>query len=314
MLRENGQLYRPVNISNGLRTLEIGNRAVEIHQTPDFPVEDPWSTHTRSVLQKLHEGDELRGNIFEAGVGDGRNLFAVDIHERGRGIPEVTGVDIDGWRLDLAKRNLAEARVSSERVVFHQGDVVDLLHRRTSGEPISGTGIACLPQAPMAETSNYADGFDPAQASLQGVKGLEIRGRSVDQYGLTLNAAFLEALRGRVARSNFTLLLTLSDRVPQDVREELFEKTGWRSVREFPTEKPVQQDPDTGVSYVAPYDDGNRFFEMTEGGMFVPISAREAEEKRIVSVQNGGRDTLNVHHHITVAQLVPDATKVYAKR
>lgn len=278
-------------------------------ETRDFPLTDPWSVHTRSVISRVRAERGFKGNFLEAGVGDGRNIATAGVLAQHN---EVTGIDIDEWRLELAKENLLKSGINGSKLNLIQGDAVGYLHK--SKDEIRGWGIACLPQAPGVETVNHADGFDADLPSLKRVKGLELDGLPVDSVGLTLNAAFLDALRPRVNSENFNLLLTLSDRIPLSLRRELFAKTGWEVIEKFGTKEPVQQDPDTGISYVAKIDDGSRFYQKLSKGVYSPISATEAETRRKESLQNGGRDNLNVHHHLDVFLVKPSAIQVYVNK
>lgn len=293
-------------------TLTVGRTTFpDWRETADFPIDDPWSRHTRGAITVVRAMGGFRGDYTEAGIGDVRNAVAAGAHEQAMRGSTITGIDVDGWRLDVARKNLANVGVPAANVQLHEGDVVGFLQDLPQGERIQGWGVACLPQAPGFETENHADGFDADLPSLTGVRNLELSGTPVDDFGLTLNAGFLDALRSHVAPSEFDLMLTLSDRVPEPIRHELFTATGWELVDQYPTERPVQQDPDTGVTYVFPIDDGRRFFEATETHGYVPISAEEAEERRRKSAANGGRESLNVHHHLSVSHLRPKPVEVY---
>jgi len=299
----------PKEAELGNRTrLEIGESSIPWVETADFPITDPWSVHTRNVIRRVRSTGGFAGDFFEAGIGDARNVVLTGAHKHGRNI---TGVDLDGWRVNLAEQNLARVGIPQERLRLHQADVVAFLQDTRGEKTINGWGIACLPQAPGVETHNHADGIDSTLPSLAHVKDLKVSGHKADEVGLTLNAAFLDSLRVRVQKDKFNLLLTMSDRVPPNIKKDLFEKTGWEIVEEHRTEKPVQQDPDTGVAFVQNFDDGRRFFQKTETGFYLPISAKTAEARRAESEQNGGRDALNVHHHISVYHLRPGSTKIY---
>lgn len=282
--------------------LEVEGKRFPWIETSDFRTQDPWSVHMRQVLATIQAQGCLRGNFFEAGMGDGRNIIASGVHKNSE---MITGIDLDFWRLNMARHNLENLGLSSERLDFHQGDVVGFLQGLPDGYKITGWGVACLPQAPGLEAPSHADGFDSKLASLDGVRNMVLHGQCVDRVGLTLNAAFLQSLRKRVQKNEFNLAIIFSDRIPSKIREELFKRTGWEIVQEYPTEKPVQQDPDTGVSYVEIFDDGKRFFEKTETGLYKHISAVLAEKRRVASENDGGRDSLNVYHHLSVYNLEP---------
>jgi hypothetical protein len=287
------------------RALVVGDAKYSWRETTDFPLADPWSEHTRNVIELIgHEGG-FRGNLFEAGVGDGRNIVTARAHEylrTNRG--SVIGVDLDSRRLALARQNVLPLLPEGQLQLYH-GDVVQFLHQLPADERLTGWGIACLPQAPLQETVNCADGFDSHLASLQEVLPMRLDGGTVDSYGLTLNAAFLKALSEKVDKKDFTLLLTISGRVPSTVRKELYDKTGWSFQDEYPRREPVQQDPDTGIAYVRSFDRGISFTERTMNGRYHPITALEAEKRRVASIQNRGRESLNVYHDLYVARLVP---------
>ena len=291
------------------------NTIIEFHgqptrwiETSDFPVDDPWSQHTRRVISGIRAQGGFRSDLFEAGVGDGRNIITAGAHLDGR---KIVGVDLDGWRLDIARENFTNLKVPDERITLHEEDAVSFIKDLPDSQNLRGWAVACLPQAPGSETDNHADGFDPSLESLKNVRGLQLLGHDVDQVGLTLNAAFLKVLRGRVLSDSLNLLLTISDRVPPGIKRDLFEKTGWEVVGMYRTANPIQQDPDTGITFVENFDDGKRFFERNGGGVFESISAREAEKRRSASEQNGGRYSLNVYHHLSVYHLQPAPTKIY---
>lgn len=292
--------------------LPHGHGRVPWVEAADFPITDPWTTHTRHVLGIIQRQGGFQGDFLEAGIGDGRNVVAAGVH---RSDAKIRGIDIDGWRGELAGHNLRTTLgIPDSRLDLQIGDVVSYLNG-LSGERLTGWGVACLPQAPGIETSNDADGYDANMPSLGKVKEtMKLKGHPVDEVGWTLNAAFLQALRRRVDPRDFNLTLTLSHRVPPEFREELFAQTGWKMVKEYPTDTPIQQDPDTGIHYVNAFDDGQRFSERNPDGTYTFISATEAERRRVLSANNGGRDSLNVYHGLSVIHLQPDDIQVYATR
>lgn len=278
--------------------LEFNGRSFDWSETKDFPINDPWSFHTRGVIQKLSKRGVFQGDFFEAGVGDGRNVVAAGMEKNEF---KITGVDLDPWRLELAKKNLKKVGINESRLDLRQGDVISILDEMPSNEKIKGWGIACLPQAPWIETINHADGYD-GLTSLQDARKLMLKDHKVDDVGLTLNAAFLNSLRQK-ADVDFNLLLTLSDRVPEEIKRELFLKTGWRVNEEYRTKEPIQQDPDTGVAFAKSFDDGKCFLEK-DNDSYKYISAIEAERRRKACLNSGfGRDSLNVYHYLTVYHL-----------
>ncbi|GEM_PF-2534194 len=297
----------PILTGGNSTQLEVGPERFPWVETYDFPTQDPWSLHTRSVLAAIRAKGGFHGDFFEAGVGDGRNIPAAGVHENGA---IIRGVDLDPWRLNIASHNLDTLGIPPSRLDLQAGDVVTYL-RDLQGERLTGWGVACLPQAPGFETHNDADGYDSELVSLASVRDMKLAGHAVDEVGLTLIAAFLKILSRRVDKSDFNLILTLSDRIPPGIREALFSQTGWEAVREYRTETPIQQDPDTGVSYVHTFDDGQRFHERTASGEYASIFAGEAEQRRVASELDGGRASLNVYHHLSVYHLRPGETLVY---
>lgn len=288
------------------RPCAVAGREIAFEETADFPREDPWSELTREVIEGLKRDGRFDGqNFFEAGLGDGRNaLLALDIAGEG-GASRLTGIELDDWRLAAAARNLTVAGVDPDRLNLHQADVVEWL--QADGHAIRGWSLACLPQAPRIATENDADGYQEFH-SLDPFHGMTLEGRSVDTYGLTLNAAYLTALRRRAEPGDLNALLTLSDRVPPTVLNQLFANTGWEIAEIYPSEEPVQQDPDTGIGWIASFDDGERFHEKDGDGQFAPIPVQVAEARRrssLVTYGEEARDQLNVYHGLAVYHLQP---------
>ncbi len=208
-----------------------------------------------SSVQTLQKEGEFKGNltIIEAGVGDGRNLLqAIGISQEGGSIDKewtgrLIGIDIDPRRALLARANF-ESVGAGARAYTLEGDAVRKiqdfaeLSRPGSTEKLQGVAFACLPQSPLdTETHSSADGFSPDLPSLARVKNITIDGRSVADYGLTLNAAWLLELRDSVEPSGFKLLIVVSDRVPRGVVSQLFAETGWEEIRHFVTPEPTRQ-------------------------------------------------------------------------
>lgn len=274
-----------------LTTLEAGGRVVPHLETPDFPVEDPWSVFFRSTIARLrNEGAFIGKEVNEGGIGDGRNIL-----EAGHGIAGVLGLDIEYWRVGVASVNLSPKGLALPNTELWRADAVDFLQEsKRVGRTIKDWMVLCLPQSP--EGLNYADRYD-VKPNLK-----DYRGEWGDS-GLTLNAAVLDNLR-QVADANLRTLIILSDRVPDAIRNEMFRQTGWVIERQIRTQRPIQQDPDTGISWVAKIDDGNRFHEKDEKGFYRPILATEAERRRFESfTSGGGRKDLNVYHDLTVYQV-----------
>lgn len=259
-------------------------------ETPDFPKSDPWSRQLRKVIEGFRRSNSFKGEMLtELGIGDGRN-----IREAGSGLLRVVGVDIEEWRVQTAAVNLITGSHPIDAPVdLYVGDAVDFL--RGQKEDMSGWVLMCLPQSP--EGINSADRYD-------GLGSLDSYRRDWEYSGLTLNAAALDSLRA-VSDANLRALVILSDRVPDEIKSDLFFKTGWQIENKFSTAEPVQQDPDTGISWVSKIDDGRRFYEKSHAD-FRPISAVEAEARRQESLASGkGREKLNVYHGLTVYNIKP---------
>lgn len=270
--------------------LQVEGRNVPHIQTSDFPVSDPWSKFLRANIEDLRRRGFFRGKeINEGGSGDGRNLFAA-----GGDVARITGIDIDRWRVGVSVANIETngRRVDSELWV---GDVTAFFKEcRREGRVIKDRMIFCLPQSPQG--LNHADSY-------AGEEGLGDYEAEWGRLGLTLNAAALDTLR-LVAHRDLRTLIIFSGRIPDEVLNSLFNRTGWEVERKATTKEPIQQDPDTGISYVIPVDDGRRFFEKNPDGRYLYISALEAEKRRDESFRSGlGRRALNVYHDLTVFQL-----------
>ena len=289
-----------IPVGGSLPVLELKNgEYAPWEEAIDFKLIDRWSRHFRESLRRIRKKGGFRGDFFEAGIGDGRNVLAAGVHE---GDGKIRGVELEGWRLYLTRHNLGTTlEIPESRLELHEGDVVEYLDN-LQGERLTGWGVACLPQAPGIETSNTADGYNPDMLSLQNVRDMKLNGHPIDELGLTLNAAFLKALRQKVDANDFNLALTLSGRVPRTLHEELFTQTGWKIVEAYPTEEPIQQDPDTGVDYVKAFDDGRRFYAMNSDDSYREIPAVEAERRRIAG--------LDVYHHLLVYHVRPAAQEV----
>lgn len=278
----------------GNNPIKVNGRVFPHLETLDFPQPDPWSITMRRALAQLREEGAFKGQpVAEFGIGDGRN-----IRELGEGISEVLGVEIERWRLQVAGVNLVAgpARLGIP-VELWRADAVEFLQNFrtiTGRDRISGWVIMCLPQSP--EGLNTADKYD-------GSVTLNPYRNEWDKYGLTLNAATLGSLR-EVADSSLRVVIILSDRVTPEMRARMISQTGWQVERQFQTPQPIQQDPDTGTRWVSKVDDGQRFYESVASGQYSPISAIEAERRRLASLASGrGREGLNVYHHLSVYQL-----------
>lgn len=290
-------------------TLKIGSENLNIRSTGDFPPSNFWSTTKGAVIDIRRDRGDFNGRSGrEDGFGDARNLFRAGVHhEVNRNGVHFTGLDLDGWRAALGFWNLKAANVPEDRLTILVGGAVNDLLARGSDGAIQGWNLACLPQAPEYETDNHADGIDSAKDNLEGANNLVLGPFSVEQYGLTLNAAYLRALREAVKEDGTDVQVTLSGRVPASVRSRLFSETGWRVEEIWRTREQGLQDWDTGVSHVDLFSrdlnplDGEGFFERTPGGLFRAITPTVAEERRV----RDGQD-LNVHHHVFEYLAVPE--------
>lgn len=274
----------------GVTTLDLGDRLLPHLETVDFPVSDPWSRHLRGVIVSLRTQDAFRGqNVTEFGIGDGRNIRAAGP------VRHALGVDIERWRVEVGAINL-KAKRHPDHFELWTADAVEYLQvLQQEGRGLQGWVIMCLPQSP--EGVNTADSYDHASS-------LDSYRRDWERSGLTLNAAVLTNLK-EVADRDLRALIILSDRVPDEIRMELFAKTGWEAESFYTTKEPIQQDPDTGIHWVAAIDDGKRFFERVNNH-FESISAVEAETRRKQSLASGlGRQDLNAYHGLTVYRIKP---------
>ena len=235
--------------------INVDGQEVKFGETIDFSKDDPWSKLMISSVETLQKEGLFKGNItiLEAGVGDGRNLLqAVGISQSGGSIDKewtgrLIGIDIDPRRVVLARSNFESAGLGPRSFTL-EGDAVRKIQdyaelmRPGAKEKVKGVALACLPQSPLdAETHSSADGFSPDLPSLARVKDIDLDGRPVAAYGLTLNAAWLLELRDCVEPGDFKLLIVVSDRVPRRVVSELFAKTGWAELRRFVTPEPTRQ-------------------------------------------------------------------------
>lgn len=275
--------------------MEVEGVRIPHLETLDFPRSDPWSKLMMRAILNRRESGVFRGKeITELGVGDGRNLRAVGV-----GISGAVGVDIEKWRLRVAGVNLVTgAHPLAVETEFWLGDAVAFLkrYREAGKQTVSGWVLACLPQSPVG--LNFADKYD-------GSLLLDPYRTDWEKSGLTLNAAVLDNLRP-LADNDLRTLIILSDRVPEETKVELFARTGWEVEQEVRVGEPIQQDPDTGIGWVTQIDDGRRFYEEVGQGTYHPISAIEAERRRLESMESGlGRKDLNVYHGLTVYQLQP---------
>lgn len=273
-------------------TLNVKGRVVPHLETKDFPISDPWSVYLREILGKTRDQGVFTGQpVTEFGIGDGRNVRVLGLHPT-----SVLGVDVENWRVGVAGANLTtDPDFSKTPLELWSADAVDFLQEsKKAGNRINGWVVMCLPQSP--DGLNTADKYDRSPL-------LNDYRRDWEAAGLTLNAAVLDNLRS-VVDPNLRALIILSDRVPKEIREELFIRTGWQVEQRYVTEFPIQQDPDTGIGWVAKIDDGQGFYEAVSPDQYFPISAIEAETRRLKSFYSGlGRFDLNVYHHLNVYQV-----------
>lgn len=288
------------NLSDRVSPVFIETRSgrVKILETNDFPTTDPWSEFFRETLKNLTEEGFFEGEeVVEFGIGDGRNELVIG------NVGKIIGIDIDSWRLKVASENLKRCKITKNipTDLYHQHAAAFLEWHIISNKKLGGRGIMCLPQSPYgvnhADTYSNNDNNDVAQL-------LTLYEKTWGEYGLTLNAAVLDKLR-HVVNSDFRQVVILSDRITDEIKNQLFAETGWEVERNFKTIEPIQQDPDTPIGWVTEIDDEKRFFEKIENG-FIPITAVIAEKRREES--KGKRNNLNVYHDLSIYVLKPKAT------
>lgn len=288
------------HIANGeLRIIEVFGIKNFAERTT-FPLSDPWSVIMRTTIEQLGRQGRLDGHdVFEPGIGDARNIAAMAKFTDSIG--RVLGVDIDPIALAAAEHNLYYlSSTLTQKSDLHPADAIELLvDKHAKSERLCGWTFVCLPQSPQGD--NTADAYELSDL-------LNPYLEKWDTYGLPLNAVILDYL-GRVAADDLNVLLILSGRVPSQIREQLIHTTGWAINAEHQTTSPIQQDPDTGIAWVIDFDDGERFFERRDG-LFVPLPAYEAEQRRQEALQSGAdRDGLNVYHHLSVYELQPNPAR-----
>jgi hypothetical protein len=276
-----------------LSALEVDGKRYPHLETTDFPISDPWSQKMMSTIHDLR-GDGFFTDlpVLELGVGDGRETI-----QAAQDTTDITVVDLEGWRLNLALKNFKQhEKIMAQPITAFEGDAVALLQEWDTVNPGKriGTVIACLPQS--LEGENAAD-------TIKDNPRLDPYRDQWDEHGLTLNAAALDALQQHSEGASRVLLM-LNHRIQSKYRLAMIQETGWEVVDRYKTEFPIQQDPDTGVERTIKNDDGRRFYERQNSGLYVPISAAEAEARRKNSIADGkGREELNVLHHLSVYDL-----------
>ena len=269
----------------------------QLLETQDFPRSDPWSWKMRQVLAEratVFSGKPL----IEGGIGDARNELEIydALHGVGFSRPtSIIGIDIETWRLDFAAHNLEQTDMPYELIY---GGAYQWLAQLPEKQIIEGNAIFCLPQAPLLIGESVADGYD--------ARYIPDYAHPWDTYGLGLNFAVLTEL-GKRATTDFTAFTMLNTRIPEEALDAMVAAAGWRIVAKHSTEPlPVQQDPDTDITYTIQHDDGQRFYELTKSGTYEAISALEAEKRRKACLASGGgRAELNVYHHLIVYELQP---------
>ncbi len=273
----------------------------ELAFTGDFGPDDPWSVHTREVIAHLGGQGLFAGRpVRELGSGDGRNGFIA----LGNGASEYTAVELEEWRGDLAKKNAATLGLG-ELVQHHSGEAVAWVNNADPATFDNAVVVACLPQVPRSEETTHTSDAIVEQPSFGDVGDIRLGELTVAQSGLTLVAASLRALRNKITpASDADLLFVLSDRLPEQTKQELFRQTGWQERRVYRTPEPVPQDPDTSAAIFAVADDGRRFFEQSG----TPISAQEAEQRRHAALgiiaAGGARPDGYPHHHVSIHHLI----------
>lgn len=282
---------------------------VELAFTGDFPPDDFWSRHGRDVIAGLGDHDFFVGRKFrEYGAGHGdKGLVALEY-----GATEYIAVEKYPERSKLLDWNTAALELW-DRVTTITADAVEDILSTDPREFEDTVVYACLPQVPFdeSETKSDADGFKP-EDSWGNIGELLLDGdMTVQDHGLTLLAATLQALShqvGQIDSSRTDVLIELSDRITDEVKGRLFALTGWEPVAAHPNAYPEPQDIDTSVAVFINGDDGQRFYD--EHG--TPMSAQEAERRRLVAQNQVAIGAISLQeavthgyprHHVTVHHL-----------
>jgi len=291
--------YVPKLKLNCRKTVE-SNRFPGLKTTKDFPDTDPWFKWLADDIEGHPERFAGR-KYLEFGIGGGlQAIAALKGLEKKPNLDPITniwGIDIDDWRLDIAAKNLNGFKTPNS---LYQGDAVQWIEEQQ--EKIINTAIImCLPQAPLPE---QAEGYD-SNADTYHVDLLPEFAKKYNKYGLGLNAAVLGTLIEHVGEAT-DVSAVFSGRVPENVIRDMVHDLGWRVINISETFEPIQQDPDTDISYVLKYSKESPedlFYEKLLNNKFSPISADEAEKRLLLA--NKDRNNFNVYHYVSVWHLEP---------
>ena len=296
--------YAPKLNLNQRKTVD-SVRFPDLKTTKDFPDTDPWFNWLADNIEGNPERFARR-EYLEFGIGGGlQAVAALKGLKKRSDLPPITniiGIDIDGWRLDIAADNLNK---SSIPYILYQGDAVQWVEEQQ--ERITNTAIVmCLPQAPLPKNTpsdqmnKYSSNADVYHEDL-----LPEFAKKYNRWGLGLNAAVLGTLIEHIG-DDMDVSVVFSGRVPENVIRYMIHDLGWRVVDIAETPEPIQQDPDTDIFYVSAYANEsyeNLFWEKLSNGKFSPISAEEAEKR--LRLANRDRNNFNVYHHVAVWHLEP---------
>ncbi len=230
---------------------------------------DNWSAaFVRGLTQLTHSWSEKR--VWEVGVGTGANLIALHGHAPGA---EWYFSDFDRRCARLALKNCAEAGIQAKSLRPLLGSWDLIRAPRGQRAPSVDVLFGCLPQVP-AEGSSDEDSlchyYDPKKYS-----------RRCCGYGLALNEALLrQARKKRIISQGGKVILNLSGRPSKQRLFEMFDSCGYDPVCVH--EEIIAQHPYTSLASLAAIEgeQGTSFEFFADESGAMPISAREAEEKR----------------------------------
>ncbi|MBI4973328.1 hypothetical protein HZC27_01830 [Candidatus Roizmanbacteria bacterium] len=294
--------YTPGKLDPGKTVGSI--RYPDLITTFDFTDVDPWF-RLLADYNEAHPKQFTGRTYLELGIGGGlQAVAALTGLEKRLDLPpitKITGIDIDAWRLNIAAQNLD--RFSRTPYTLYQGDAVRWIEEQQE-KIIDTAAIMCLPQAPLPKSATLRDGHD-STADTYHEELLPKFAQKYNRWGLGLNAAVLGALIKHVG-NNTDVSAVFSGRVPENVIRDMVYELGWKIVNVVQTAEPIQQDPDTDISYVGKYAEESYedlFYEKLPGGKFGPIQADEAERR--LRLADKSRDNFNVYHHVAVWHLEP---------
>ncbi|OGK17887.1 hypothetical protein A2866_00525 [Candidatus Roizmanbacteria bacterium RIFCSPHIGHO2_01_FULL_39_8] len=245
----------------------------------EFGPEDGWSLLMREAIENVADtGVFDSGRFLDLGIGDGRNVRKAAHLSIARGVRNIqmVGVDKDGWKLALSYRNFTSDSLLKKYVGQHdnlhlyEADAVDYILR--NGKGYSGTAFICLPQSEGSNGEGTTSDIDRPWPSHQDFD------REWAQYAFRLNAAVLTRLR-QTCGADTKALLTLSGRIPSQIRDKLINRSGWNNLA-IVAQGRVWQDFDTPISWMrgrADLNQGDQFFDQYNN----PIETDEAVEKHI---------------------------------